>query len=155
MASIYQTLKSIVGRRLMLGKYGQLVASPLGTDIDVTPKCVDASITVGAEVGDARAITIQLKDANGEAINYTEIVDIVMLLNSGGTDFVATGGSTGIAIGASGKLQTIIAKKRFSAISTTAGVIALTWTDTGTEAAFLGLILPSGRMIISAALTNA
>lgn len=146
-----RAIKSISGRRLGLGAYNQLVSNA----IDISPKCVDASITVGAEAGDARAITIQLKDANGNALDYAETVDIIMLLNAGGTDFVATGGSTGIAIGASGKLQTVIAKKRFTAISTTAGVIALTWTDTGTEAAFLGLVLPSGRMIISAALTNA
>lgn len=149
-----RTYKAILGKRLGLGAYGQL-ASQQASIIDITPKCADASITVGAEASDVRNITIQLKDINGNAIDYAETVDIIMLLNASGTDFVATGGSTGIAIGASGKLQTIIAKKRFTAISTTAGVIALTWTDTGTEAAYLGLVLPTGRMIISAALTNA
>jgi hypothetical protein len=147
--------KSILGKRLGLGAYGQIATQTPSGVTDITPKCADASITVAAEVTDVRAITIQLKDIHGNAIDYAEVVDIVMLLNASGTDFVATGGSTGIAIGASGKLQTIVAKKRFTAISTTAGVIALTWTDTGTEAAYLGLVLPTGRMIISAALTNA
>lgn len=147
--------KSIMGRRIGIGAYGQL-ASQLPTAVtDITPKCADASITVGAEASDVRAITIQLKDIHGNAIDYAETVDIIMLLNATPTDFVATGGSTGIAIGASGKLQTIVAKKRFTAMSTTAGVIALTWTDTGTEAAFLGLVLPTGRMIISSTLQNA
>lgn len=146
---------SIFGKRLGLGAYGQIATQQPTSVIDITPKCADASITVGAEAADVRAITITLKDIHGNAIDYAEVVDIIMLLNSSGTDFVATGGSTGIAIGASGKLQTILAKKRFTAISTTAGVIALTWTDTGTEAAYLGLVLPTGRMIISSALTNA
>jgi hypothetical protein len=150
-----RSFKSIQGKRLGLGAYGQLATQTPTAVLDLTPKCVDATITVAAEIADVRQITIQLKDANGNAIDYAETVDIIMLLNATPTDFVATGGSTGIAIGASGKLQQIIAKKRFTALSTTAGVIALTWTDTGTEAAFLGLVLPSGRMVISAALTNA
>jgi hypothetical protein len=147
--------KAIMGKRVGLGAYGQVASQQPSQVIDITPKCVDASITVGAESTDVRQITIQLKDVHGNAIDYAETVDIVMLLNSGGTDFVATGGSTGIAIGASGKLLTIIAKKVFKAISTTSGVIALTWTDTGTEAAFLGLYLPNGTRVISSTLQNA
>lgn len=115
----------------------------------------DATITVGAEASDVRAITIQLKNRWGRNINFAAEVDVVVLLNAAGTDYAATGGSTGIAIGASGKLQQIIAKKRFKARSTTAGVIALTWTDTGTEAAYLGVILPNGKQVVSTALTNA
>lgn len=114
----------------------------------------NATITVGAEASDVRAITIQLKNKLGRNINYAAEVELAVLLNAAGTDYVATGGSTGIAIGASGKLQQIIAKKRFRARSTTAGVIALTWTDTGTEAAYLGVILPNGKQVVSSALTN-
>lgn len=115
----------------------------------------DASITVGAEASDVRAITIQLKNGYGRAINFAAEVELVVLLNAAGSDFAATGGSTGIAIGASGKLQSIVAKKRLRAISNTAGVIALTWTDTGTEVAYLAVQLPNGKRVISAALTNA
>jgi hypothetical protein len=121
----------------------------------LSSKVEDATITVGAESTDVRAITIQLKNGYGRNINFAAEVDIAVLLNAAGTDYAATGGSTGIAIGASGKLQQIIAKKRFKARSTTAGVIALTWTDTGTEAAYLGVILPNGKQVISSALTNA
>lgn len=116
---------------------------------------VDAVITVGAEASDARAIAVQLKDANGDNIKEVTHIELIMLLNAAGTDFVATGGSTGIAIGASGNLLTIVAKKLFRAQTTAAGLLALTWTDTGTEAAFLGVRLPNGNIIISSALTNA
>lgn len=147
--------KSIKGEWLGIGAKGNLAQKLKGAIVAITQPAVDATITVGAESTDVRQISITLKDAYGNAINYAEMVEIVVLLNSGGTDFVATGGSTGIAIGASGKLLTVIAKKLFRAISTTAGVIALTWTDTGTEAAYLGVRLPNGRIIVSAALTNA
>lgn len=115
----------------------------------------DATITVGDESANARAITIQLKNGWGRNINFSAEVELAVLLDADGADYAATGGSTGIAIGASGKLQQIIAKKRFKARSDDSGVIALTWTDTGTEAAYLGVILPNGKQVISDALTNA
>lgn len=141
---------SLHGRRLGLGDRGELV----GNEKEITSPTVDATIVVGAEDTNVRAITITLKDVDGNPINYREMVELVVLLDANGSDFVATGGSTGIAIGASGKLATVLAKKIFKALSTAAGVIELTWTDTGTEAAFLGVRLPNGRVVISAALTN-
>lgn len=142
---------SLHGRRLGLGALGELV----GNEIELTSPTVNCSITVAAEIADARAITIQLKDIDGNAIAYREMVEVVVLLDANGSDFVATGGSTGIAIGASGKLLTMVTKKLFKAISDATGVIALSWTDTGTEVAFLGVQLPNGRIVISSALTNA
>lgn len=153
--SLFPSLKSIVNRRLGLSQYGNLVAAASGTQIDITPKCVDASITVGVESANARVITIQLKDANGEDINYVEEVEIGVFLDAGRLAYVVTGGSTGIAIGTDGALLALVAKKRFVATSEADGDIDLTWTDTGTEAAYLGVKLPSGRWVMSDALTNA
>jgi len=142
---------SLHGRRLGLGFSNELISN----GINVTMPAVDAAITVGAEAGDARTITVQLKDSNGANIAYVAEVGINVLLDATGTDWAATGGSTGIAIGASGKLLTVVAKKRFIARTTAAGLLVLTWTDSGTEAAYLGVVLPSGRTVISSALTNA
>ena len=114
----------------------------------------DASIVVAAEAGDARAITIQLKDAAGADLAHRAAVLIAVLLDANGDAFVVTGGSTGIAIGTDGALHTITAKKLFLAISEADGDIDLTWTDTGSEAAYLAVVLPNGKMIISTALTN-
>jgi hypothetical protein len=144
-------MKSILGRLLGLGHQGQLISN----EIEISRPCVDCSITVAAEVGDARAITIQLKDAFGNDINYVETVEIIMFLNAARTAFVVTGGSTGIAIGTDGALLAVVAKKYFLATSEADGDIDLTWTDTGTEAAFLGVRLPNGRIVMSSALTNA
>lgn len=146
-----ESLTSVRGRRLGLGNANQLISN----GIEISRPCVDAVITVGAESANVRAITIQLKDADGEDINYVEEVDIVLFLNSARTAYVVTGGSTGIAIGADGALQTILAKKVFRATSESDGDIDLTWTDTGTEVAFLGVKLPNGRFVMSSALTNA
>ena len=79
---------------------------------------------------------------------------IAVLLDANGDAFVTTGGSTGIAIGTDGALLPVVAKKLFWAISEADGDIDLTWTDTGTEAAYLAVRLPNGKMVISSALTN-
>lgn len=144
-------MKSIVGRRFGLETTGNLV----GNGLQITRPCVDASITVGAENANVRAITIQLKDANGDDIDYVETVELILYLNAAMTAFAATGGSTGIAIGTDGALLAVVAKKYFLATSEADGDIDLTWTDTGTEAAYLGVRLPNGRVVISDALTNA
>ena len=124
-------------------------------DQQISRECVNATITVSAEDTNVRDIAIQLKDAYGNDITYAETVEVVMFLTADKLAFVTTGGSTGIEIGTDGALLPIVAKKLFIATSEIDGDIDLTWTDTGTEAAFLGLRLPNGRIIISDALANA
>lgn len=150
MATQTRPLVSIHGRRLGINGYGQLESR----GIALTPKCTDCSITVGDENTNVRAITIQLKDANGNDLDTVEEVEIGMFLTADRLAYVVTGGSTGIAIGTDGALSTIVAKKRFLATCEADGDIDLTWTDTGTEAAFLGVKLPTGRWVMSSALAN-
>ena len=128
-------LTSIEGRRLGLGVTNEFISN----DIQISRPCVDATITVGAEAANVRAITIQLLDSNGEDIDHVEEVELVLFLTADRLAYVVTGGSTGIAIGTDGALSTIVAKKVFRATSEIDGDIDLTWTDTGTEAAFLGV----------------
>jgi hypothetical protein len=149
--------KSIHGRDLGIGPDGELKGD--GGNIKITSSAVQATITVGAEgasVADQRAITVQLKDLDGNVLDHRQTIDAYVFADSGGAAIATTGGSTGIAIGADGViLATVIAKKYFVLRSDLTGKVTLTWTDTGTEAAFLGIKLPNGRMVISDALTNA
>lgn len=120
----------------------------ISNDIPITSPCADATVTVGAASANVRAITITLKDTNGVALTYAEEVSIILFTTQARAAYVVTGGSTGIAIGASGALATIVTKKRFNALSTVAGVIALTWTDTAQEACAIGVRLPTGRIVM-------
>lgn len=141
----------VKGRKFALSRKNEV----LSNDITVTSPAVDATITVGAEASDARDISVQLKDANGNNIDFVECVDLILFLDAGGEAFVVTGGSTGIAIDANGAILAVVAKKLFKAVTDATGLLTLTWTDTGTEAAYLGVRLPSGRIVMSSALTNA
>lgn len=145
---------SLHGRRFGLGDSNELVSN----EIQITRPCVDATITVSAEgatVANQRDITIQLLDADGNDIDYAEEVELTLFLTADRLAYVVTGGSTGIAIGTDGSLLTIVAKKHFLCTSEADGDIDLTWTDTGTEAAFLGVKLPNGRYVMSSTLQNA
>lgn len=113
-----------------------------------------ATIAIGADVADSRAITIQLTDGLGNNITERHTVMAGVYLDANGDAPVVTGGSTGIVIGTDGMLFTIVAKKLFQLVSEADGDIDLTWTDTGTEVAYLGLHMPNGQLVMSGALTN-
>ena len=117
--------------------------------------CVNATVTLGAEAGDTIPITIQLLDAAGRDLDYVEEVSIAIFANVGRTAYATSGGSTGIEIGTDGAVQAIVANKYFKATCEIDGDIDLTWTDTAHEVAFLGLKLPNGKWVMSAALTTA
>jgi len=151
--SIFPTLRSLVGRRLFISKYGNLVASPYGTDFNVSQPCVNATIAIGAENTNVRTITVQLLDANGEDINYVETFELIVFSDTTRTAF-ATGGSTGVAIGTDGAAVAIVAKKHFLCTSEADGDWDGTWTDTGTESVAIGIRLPNGRIVMSDAFAN-
>lgn len=148
------SFKSIMGRRLGLGAYGELASNSTGTPVAITHKAVTASAVIGAEASDARAITVTLKDAHGVAIDSIEACTLEVYTDSTMADWSA-GGSTGLAQGASGKLLALVAKKSFRAITTSAGVIAISYTDTGTTASYLGVILGNGNRVGLGVMTNA
>lgn len=124
------------------------------TDLFSAPPNMGADITVAAEDSNVRDITIQLTDGDGADLTRRAAVLIAVLADADGDAFVSTGGSTGIEIGTDGAILAIVAKKLFLVISEADGDIDLTWTDTGTEAAFLAVIRPDGRFIVSDELTN-
>lgn len=153
--SILRNYVSNLGRALGISQANNLVSN----GIPITSPAVDATISVSAEAAttaNVRDIIVTLKDSNGNAIDYVEEIDIVMFFDAARVAYVVTGGSTGIEFWeTNGALAVITAKKRFKAITSAAGLLHLKWTDTGTEVAFMGVRLPSGRWVMSSALTNA
>jgi hypothetical protein len=144
-----------LGSELGLGSLGELATRVSGTVRRITSPCVYATAVIGAEAAEARAITVTFKDRKGDAINYAACVELMTFTTSAMVDFAAKGGSTGIAQGATGKLLAIVAKKIYRGITSTGGVIACTYTDTGTEAVHLGARLPNGELVYLGNLTNA
>ncbi len=114
----------------------------------------DVVISVGAN--QAAGISIQMNRPDGSPIATPQDFDLyVVTTDAAGliNGLAATGGSTGIAIGANGFIaSTAVAKKVFKAFTDKNGLCKLTWTDNASEVAYLAVRLPSGRLVVSAAL---
>ena len=155
---------------LGVGHLGQLVKRYAGLaarlsgkagNLNLTSPIVHATGTISNEAATAanqRDIAITLRDDQGDAINFAGQVELILFTSAAMVDFAATGGTTGIAQGSggnTGKILALVAKKIFRAISDVNGVIAVIYTDTGTEAVYLGVRLPNGEVVGIGLLTNA
>lgn len=136
---------SIHGRRLRLDDTANLEAN----DIDITQPCADATVTVSDEDTNVVTITVQLKDANGADIAYVETVDVLLFGAAARTSANAVSPSTGLAIGTDGAIiSTVEAHKHYVVTSESDGDIDMTWTDTGAGTTYIGVRLPSGRIVM-------
>jgi hypothetical protein len=121
--------------------------------VDINGRADGVEFDLAAPVGTDRAVSLQLLTAVGEPVARRELVRLHVFADADGADWAATGGSTGIVEGAEGQVLALVAKKVFLARSNATGAVELTWTDTASEVAFLGVELPSGRLVVSGALT--
>lgn len=127
-----------------------------GSGIEFTSPAVDASITIAAAQASPRTVVVQLKSVNGSLFKAPKSIDFEVYADSAGVAFAATGGSTGIADDATaGASLALVAKKVFRVRTDATGKWSGTWTDTAHEVAYLGVKLPTGRVVISAPLTTA
>lgn len=148
--------RSIIGRVLTQDNKTNKLQS---RGIDITRSAVDAEITVsdeGATTANTRDIVVTLLDSEGVAITEVEAIELHMFLNAAKTAYVVTGGSTGISLqgAGDGALLALVAKKIFVATTEATGILEIEWLDTGSEAAFVGVKLPNGRIVMSSGLAN-
>lgn len=125
----------------------------IGGNLEVNGRADRAIFTLADPSGNDRDIGIQLQDALGDVVEAAQSVELHVFVDADGLDWAVTGGSTGIVDNGSGAVQTVVAKKIFAARSDATGSLEIRWTDTASEVAFLGVKLPSGRVVISDALT--
>lgn len=122
-------------------------------NIPVVSSHADATINVGAT--QAAGISIQFNHPDGSPIVVPQdfTLYVVSLTAGAVSSLAATGGSTGIAIGANGFIaNTAVLKKMFQCWTGPTGLFSCTWTDNASEVAYLAVTLPSGRHVLSAQL---
>lgn len=115
----------------------------------------DATITVSAEATNVVTVGIQLLDGNGDDLANVAGVYFYLSDDSGGSGVAATAPDGGIAIGTDGTLAQVVAGKCGWLISEADGDIDIEVTESGTDTFYLVLILPSGEIVVSDALTFA
>lgn len=153
MAANTRPTRSLHGRDLQMGGNNQLMSN----DKDITSNAVDAVIAIAASPTSPRTVSIQFNNADGSPISHAQPFEVAMYADALRAALAATGGSTGLASdGVNGyTAATPVAKKMFEFVTNGAGLWTGTWTDTAHEVVFAGVQMPSGRTVMSAALTTA
>jgi hypothetical protein len=127
-------------------------------NVPIVSSHADAVINVGAN--QAAGISIQFNHPDGTPISAPQdFVLYVVSLTAGMVSSLATTGGSGSNAGiTNGSLQagfianTALAKKMFQCFTNATGLFQCTWTDNAAEVAYLDVVLPSGRNVISAQL---
>lgn len=126
----------------------------IGGKLDVNGRADGVKFTLDTPSGTIRVVTVQLLDASGSDVTSVQSVEFHVFADAAGLAYAATGGSSGITqSGASGDILPMVTKKVFAVRSSATGEVTMRWTDSASEVAFLGVKLPSGRVVISDALT--
>jgi hypothetical protein len=114
-----------------------------------------ATFTIGAEGSNIINIALQLKDGNGDALSVRGAIDAYFSDDANGDSVITTAPSGAVAIGTNGVLIDQIAKKAFRLISESNGTIDINITEAGAKTMYLIVILPTGKLIASTAITFA
>ena len=115
-----------------------------------------ATFTIGAESANVINVAIQLTDGNGDDLARAGQVFVYLSADAGGqTTGSGVGHPTGLAIGTDGFYQQMIANLAGLCTSETDGDIDLNITNTGTGTQYLIVVLPSGKLVASGAITFA
>lgn len=114
-------------------------------------------LVVGAEGGGGTTINvaIQLNKADGNPAAMRESVFAYLSDDANGDSIAATAPSGGWAIGTDGLLIPVVAGKAAVLVSEADGDIDITITEAGAATWYLILVLPSGKLAASGAITFA
>lgn len=104
-----------------------------------------------------KSIVAQLKDAAGAVMAGNQVVKLYLFADAGPAAFLtptsaqtmSTGGNAAtcdLVVGSSSAPQ-----YSMYAITSTSGLLSLTWSDTGETATYIGMVLPGGRFALSTA----
>lgn len=119
----------------------------------LTPK--NATFVIGAEAANIINVGIQLQDSGGVDLTVRGSIFAYLSDDANGDSLVATGPTT-VAIGTDGTIAALIAVKYFAVWSEADGDIDINITlSAGAATYYLVLIMPSGKRVISGAITFA
>lgn len=114
----------------------------------------NATFSIGVEGSDIITVSVQLKDQYLADLAVRGKVDWYLSADANG-DTVATAASGGVAAGTDGVVASTITGKAGFAVSEADGDIDFAITDTGTPTMYLVIVLPSGKLVVSGAITFA
>lgn len=112
-----------------------------------------ASFSLGAEASDARTVSIQLKDKNGNNLANRAGVLAYIATDANGDSLHAASGTLSVAGGANGFISELATDNSFLLVSEANGTIDVAITETAaSQTLYLVLVLPTGQILPSQAI---
>lgn len=109
----------------------------------------NVTIGIGAESANTVTVTITVRDVYKRPLTRSVALNVHLATLATGL-VLAAAPAGGVAVGGSGGLIEEIAERRFTVLTTTAGVATFVVTDVGTYSAWVIVTLPDGTMQASA-----
>jgi len=117
---------------------------------------LQASLVVGVEAANVINVAIQLAEGkSGDDLAVRAGVYAYLSDDANGDTIATTAPSGGVAIGTDGLLDAMTAGKSFWLVSEADGDIDIDITEIGVATWYLVVVLPSGRLAVSSAITFA
>jgi hypothetical protein len=114
-----------------------------------------ATITVGAEGGDAINVAVQLKDAGGTNVAVRQALAWYLASDSTGATPSGTAPSGGTASGTNGKIIEWVAQLSGLMVFNATGQCDINITEAGVATWYLVVVTPQGKLLVSGAITFA
>lgn len=111
------------------------------------------TFTVGTEATNAIVVACQALDEFGNVLTERCAVTLLLLADANGDAFNTENYT--IAAGTDGALQELVADKVLLGITEADGDLDVSLTLAGAGTSYLACVLPSGRLVISGAITHA
>jgi hypothetical protein len=136
-------------------------ATGTGLEIDAQTKDIASSastITLAAGGGVTQAAAVQLKDADGNNVAAVQHLRAYMATDAAGATPSAAGADVSVVVSGGATLKVQTAKLDWDVLTSAAGAVVFTFDNTGGGGAYadrLVVVLPNGKVLVSAALNVA
>jgi hypothetical protein len=117
------------------------------------PGPYSATITVGTEATNEIIVSLIIKDLYGNAVTQRTQVTLLLLADANGDAFNAADYT--IAAGTNGDLIQVTADKVIRAMTEANGTLDVSLTIVGAATSYLAVVLATGRLSVSGAITHA
>jgi hypothetical protein len=125
------------------------------SNLGVAEKFGTPAFTIGAEASHKRNVAIQLKDSANANLAVRGSVFAYLSDDAAGDSLAASAPSGGAAIGTDGLAIVAVANKAFRLVSESTGHLDIDITEATAKSFYLVLVMPDGRLALSAAITFA
>lgn len=115
----------------------------------------NCTFTIGTEASDVIRVTVQLKNSEGNNLAFRANVFAYLSDNIDGSTLIATAHSGGWVIGTAGLLINQVTNKAANFTTNATGAFNVDITETSGKTAYLVVVLPNGKNIVSSAITHA